>query len=269
VKISALYRYPIKSLGGEQLDAAQITPRGIAGDRRWMFVDRSGKFISRRTHPQLARFTARLYGEAGLELVYHHTGDVILRTPSARPTQGTRLPVTIFDDSVPALEVSFPRPLLEGMGIPSARLVYMDEESRRPVDPRYAGDDEVVSFADGYPYLVLGEATIAELAERMQQTITAERFRPNIVVAGAAAGAEDDWQSVQLGEAVFRLVKPCSRCIMVDQDPHTGTRDRAVLGELSRYRKVNHKLLFGMNALADKTAGTLNVGDPVTVLRPA
>jgi uncharacterized protein YcbX len=110
---------------------------------------------------------------------------------------------------------------------------------------------------------------VADLSERMGRWVATERFRPNIVIEGADAGAEDGWNTIEVGGHAFRMVKACARCIMVDQNPQTGKRDLAVLGALSRYRKRDGKLVFGMNAISEVASGQINVGDTVTVLPPA
>jgi uncharacterized protein YcbX len=145
----------------------------------------------------------------------------------------------------------------------------MGARDHRPVDPRYGQSGDEVSFADGYPYLILGRATVTQLADRLGTTVNEQRFRPSIVVSGADAGAEDNWDTVQIGGHTLSLVKPCARCIVVDQDPYSGMRNLTVLRELGRYRRSENKLLFGVNALLRSPPGLLAVGDEVSVLPPA
>lgn len=270
--ISALYRYPVKSLGGQSFDALALKERGFEDDRRWMFVEPSnGLFISCRAVPKMLQIRAEVHQD-DLHFIRIADGETVAVIEDARRQNGSsailvkRKRVTVWDDSLSAKQVEdacLPT-LTETLGIPGAQLVYMDEAAQRPVDPRYAKPSEEVSFADGYPYLVVNEASNRDLAKRMNlDHLDIRRFRPNIVVDGAAAWAEDDWQSLSIGEATFRLPKPCARCIMVSRAPETGERSQNVLGALAEFRKQGNKVLFGMNALCDTPELVLQVGEAV------
>ena len=266
IRVAALYRYPIKSLGGESLTEAVVAERGFTDDRRWMLVDGEGKFISQRQHHRLARFGARLLGRDTLEVYAYGSEQAPLRIPGARPTGEPDVEVTVWDDTFIAKSVAAPG-LGEYVGLPEAKLVYMDETVQRPVDSRYAQGAETVSFADGYPYLITTVASAQALAERLGQPVEMLRFRPNIVLDGTAPFAEDDWSQIRIGDQAFYLPKPCARCVMVTLQPETGEKDLMVLSELARFRRQGNKTLFGMNALASPPmTATLRVGDGVEVL---
>ncbi|WP_116105755.1 MOSC domain-containing protein [Lewinella sp. IMCC34191] len=262
--VSALYRYPVKSLGGERLTEIMAAERGFKDDRRWMLVDTIGQFISQRKHPHLTKLSASLAGERGLRI--HHSDDPStgLTLSDARPAGAGDVTVTVWDDTFSACLVSAPG-LSDLVGIPDVRLVYMNDRVSRPVDPRYAAGEEV-SFADGYPYLITTTASFRSLSERLGQEVDVLRFRPNIVIDTSEAFAEDRWSRIRIGQLRFRLPKPCARCIMVTVNPGEGGKDLTVLSTLAAYRKQGNKTYFGMNAILEDGPGFLRVNDPVEVL---
>lgn len=267
MKLSALYRFPVKSLGGQSV--VELTPegRGFKDDRRWMFTEPNGLFISRRATPSMAEFAAEVYGDE-LRFVRVATGEVVGAVAGARAgTKGKQ--VTVWDDTFTATHIDRREvaAIAELIGIPGAQLVYMDAGDERPIDPRYARAQETVSFADGYPYLVTNTASLADLASRVgDPDLDIRRFRPNLVVEHTEPFAEDNWKALRIGNHRFRLPKPCARCIMITQDPDTGERNPRIMGELVRYRKVVNKIMFGMNACWEGGEGNLRVGDPVEVI---
>ncbi len=265
-RVHALYRYPVKSLGGEALSEAYPGGRGLTDDRRWMLVDAGGRFISQRNYPPLAKFRAELVGEDGLRILRIADEAVIADVPHARPATAPTTPVTVWDDTFYASLVSTDEELGRRLGVPGARLVYMNAQSSRPVDARYARAGETVSFADGYPYLIATTGSLTDLSARHGDALDVRRFRPNIVVETDRPFAEDAWESLKIGEHRFTVPKPCARCIMITHAPETGERDLSVLAHLASYRKRENKVLFGVNALWSGGSGLLKVGDPVRLL---
>jgi uncharacterized protein YcbX len=130
------------------------------------------------------------------------------------------------------------------------------------VNPERARPGDVVSFADGYPFLVISEASLSDLNSRLETPLVMERFRPNIVVSGVPAYAEDTFRHVRFGEVGFRAVKRCDRCSVTTIDPETGARGKEPLRTLATYRREDGKVWFGMNLIHD-AEGTLSVGDLV------
>ena len=263
MRVTALYRYPVKSLGGESVTSLEVAARGFTDDRRWMLVDPDGTFISQRTHHHLATYSASVSGSD--DLVIADGAGRKLTVSGARAVTGPSTTVTVWDDVVTAREVGAPD-LGTFLQLPAARLVYMAPDSVRPIDPRYAEEGETVSFADGYPYLITTEASLRELEHRVGYGLGMLRFRPNLVVDGTDAFAEDDWKRLRIGDTTFRLPKPCARCIMVTLEPGSGGKDLAVLSTLASFRRVGNKTLFGMNAIADTAGARVAVGDAVEVL---
>lgn len=268
MKIAALYRYPVKSLGGQSVSELRPEGRGFEYDRRWMFTEPSGLFISRRATPKMAEFAAEVHGE---NLHFVRVTDGALVGAVAGATKGSRsVEVTVWDDRFAATLIDRPEvaAIAEAVGLPGAQLVYMGDDDVRPVDQRYARPGQTVSFADGFPYLITNTASLDDLSGRVGEgPLDVRRFRPNIVVGHDVAYAEDDWAGLEIGTHRFRLPKPCARCIMITQHPDTGERTPRIMGELAHYRRRGNKVVFGMNACWEGGAGGIRVGDSVEVKR--
>lgn len=266
MEVKALYRYPVKSLGGQSVAALTPAARGFVDDRRWCFVDRRGNFMGQRRYAHLAHFRAAVDGDV---LSFYRTEDGTKVGEVAGARTGTfGEAVTVWEDTFPALRVESPAlpALTETLGLAGARLFYMDPTVHRPLDPRYARPGEEVSFADGYPYLITTTASLADLGRRVGQDLDERRFRPNIIVATDLPFSEDAWTALRVGHHRFRTPKPCARCIMITNDPDTGQRNPRVLAELAAYRRQGRKVLFGMNACWEGGEGDVRVGDEVVML---
>lgn len=178
--------------------------------------------------------------------------------------------VQVWDDQLQALDCGDVASVWfsEKLNMP-VRLVQLPEETIRPVDPHFAAPGTPVSLADGYPFLVVGTASVEELSLRIGNPVSALRFRPNLIVHTQVPFEEDSWTRVLLGDSEFRLVKPCARCPVVDLDPETGNSGKEVLKSLATFRKIEHKVLFGMNALWEtSTHPMVEVNSPVHILNP-
>lgn len=255
--IGALWLHPLKA--GAALSVTEVTlgPRGLVGDRELMVVDLRGEFLTQREHPELARVVVRPLGDARFEL---HLGAGLSVSPSGPPT-----PVTVWGDRVMANDCGdAAAELLSATLGRSVRLVGIGPTFDRPVDPSYAGPDDRVSFADGFPVLVTTSASIAAAGALGVPSVDARRFRPNVVIAGAEPFAEDGWRSLGTADVELELVKPCSRCQVLDVDPDTGQRAPGLLAAITPGRRRGNKVLFGQNALV-RRCGALRVGDPVSV----
>ncbi|RCR66542.1 MOSC domain-containing protein [Larkinella punicea] len=262
--------YPIKSLGGISLSEAVVEPKGFRYDRRWMLVKPDGTFLTQRENTVMALVEVELT-DRHLRVYHRHRPDDVLEIPLGKTTQESLMAYVWDRQAIDSLVVSpeadawFSR--LLGF---SCRLVYMPDDSLRPVDPKYAQPDDVVSFADGFPYLVISTNSLDELNRRVEQPLEMVRFRPNLVVEGVLPHDEDTWYHFKIGELTFYGVKPCARCVLTTIDPVSGQKGKEPLKTLATYRKLDSKILFGQNVLAE-TTGLLRVGDPVTILeqRPA
>lgn len=274
--LSHLYIYPIKSLGGISVSEAVVEEKGFRHDRRFMLVTPSGDFMTQRTNHHMALIDVAIDSDQTLRVWHRNRPDNVLVLPLAISpnTSGETLSVSIWDDeNVPATLVSSEadRWFSEALGKP-CRLVFMPHSTRRAVDATYdrpdaQGRPSAVSFADGYPYLLIGQASLNDLNHRLPQPIEMLRFRPNIVVSGSLPYDEDTWQQFRIGDINFHGVKPCGRCVLTTIDPATGQKGREPLYTLSQYRQWKHKILFGQNVLADAGANDLlRVGQPVEII---
>ena len=198
--------------------------------------------------------------------VYHrHRPDDVLEI-GLEAESAERMDVTVWDDTVSAATVSAEADqwFSRVMGFP-CQLVRMPEATRRPVDSKYAQLDDVVSFADAYPCLLVGEESLGELNRRLPEPLDMIRFRPNLIVEGTLPYEEDTWYQFRIGGHHFYGVKPCARCVLTTIDPQTGQKGKEPLRTLATYRSLNNKIYFGQNAIP-ASLGTLRVGQPVEVV---
>ncbi|MCL6691988.1 MOSC domain-containing protein [Pseudomonas sp. R3.Fl] len=267
ITLSALYRYPLKSGQFEPLERIGLDALGLQGDRRWMVVEASnGRFLTQRLLPQLGRIEARWQdGGQALRLRAPGMEDLLVAVPGV---DDALRGVTIWRDSlqVPDAGDAAADWLSRFLGRP-CRLVEIPEQRARQVDTAYAEPGEKVHFADGFPLLLMSQASVDDLAARVGQPLEMLRFRPNLVLEGSAPYAEDGWKRIRIGEVEFRVAKPCGRCILTTIDPHTGERDpnREPLATLLKYRQVDGEALLGQNLLP-LGRGELRVGMPVEIL---
>jgi uncharacterized protein YcbX len=256
----------LKSGAGEMLQRAAVDALGLAGDRRWMLVDTaSGRFLTQRL---LQRMTALQARWQGADLLLQAPGMPALLVPL--PDAGAALrTVRVWDDSLQVPDAGDAAAAwLSSFLQRDCRLVQVPAQRARQVDPHYARPGERVGFADGFPLLLIGQASLDDLAARVGRPLEMLRFRPNLVVAGAEPYAEDGWQRIRIGQLELRLVKGCSRCIMTTLDPLSGERsaDREPLRTLEGYRQRDGQVYFGQNLIAEG-CGELQVGMPVEVLQ--
>ena len=266
LRLSALYRFPLKSGKGEALNQVSLDKLGLDGDRRWMLVDESsGRFLTQRAVAQMSQLSALWNARGGLTLSApgHPTIDVALPANDAE-LRG----VTIWRDTlrVPDAGDEAAAWVSGFIGKPT-RLVQIPLDRARTTQAGYGKDDDQVAFADGFPLLLIGQASLEDLSHKVGRPLEMLRFRPNLVIEGVEAFAEDNWKRIRIGEVEFRVVKPCSRCILTTIDPQTGVRsdDREPFATLQKYRAREEGAMFGQNLVNDGN-GQLEVGMPVTVL---
>ncbi|MCC5936239.1 MAG: MOSC domain-containing protein [Lunatimonas sp.] len=261
MKLQDIYIYPIKSLGGIRLDSAVLEERGLQHDRRWMLVDAQGRFLSQRSHPHMALLEVSLRPE-GLRVIHKMDVSQSHLVPFV-PETDRMIPVTIWDDQVAGQVVSETagKWFSERLEMP-CELVMMPEKVRRKVDSTYAENGETVSYADAMPFLLIGQASLDELNGRLKTPVPMNRFRPNLVFSGGTPYVEDGWTSIRIGNALFKITKPCARCVLTTVDQDTGKKGKEPLRTLSTYRKFAEKVLFGQNMLLIE-GSTLHIGDPL------
>ncbi|TWI98176.1 hypothetical protein JN11_03255 [Mucilaginibacter frigoritolerans] len=263
LKVSGLYIYPIKSLPGISLQQARVTPKGFEHDRRWMLVDENNMFMSQREIPELTQL-AVVIEESGLRITHKLSGDSIL-VPFNYPATNPTAQVTIWDDVCTAQFISdeVDEWFSKAIGI-KCRLVYMPDDSMRIVDQLYAIEESITSFSDGYPFLLIGQASLNELNSRLAEPLPMDRFRPNIVFTDGEPFEEDLMGHFTIGDISFYGVKLCARCVMTTIDQEKGCKGKEPLKTLASYRLKNNKILFGQN-LVHKGNGVVAINDQLTV----
>lgn len=270
-RVTRLVVYPVKGCAGQPGEAVEVGPRGLAWDRRWMLVDEAGGFLSQRQAPIMATIRAIVVGD---ELRLSHAGGSAaggVVVPVAPPPAAPRVRVRIWRSEVEAVCLPEAGRWLSDILGRRCELVFMPEETRRPVDPRFAGAEDIVGFADGYPVLLVGEASLADLNARLGEgaAVPMERFRPNVVVSTAEPFVEDGWGELEIGGARLAGAKACERCAVPTVDQQSGERcGPEPIRRLATYRRLGAGggggVFFGQNLLV-RRAGRIAVGEPVTV----
>ena len=284
--ISEINIYPIKSLKGISVEAATVEERGLQYDRRWMLTDAEGKFLTQREVPQMATLSVWFEEDGvGLGVAADRFGEVFV---PFEPDTGERQQVTIWQSTCAG--VIYGAALNEWFSdvlATNCQLVYMPDDSRRNVRQMFNKNDDIVSFADGYPLMALSEATLEDLNRRLLETdksvrtpLPMNRFRPNIVISGSKSFAEDDWQRISIGDAIFRTTKPCERCAITTVDQSNGEfTGKEPLKTLASYRMARdvmperieslgineNAVIFGQNLIAESPGKTITKGDEIEV----
>jgi uncharacterized protein YcbX len=267
--LTRITRYPIKSCRGQALDTAVVEPWGLAGDRRWMLVDERNQAVTAREYPQLVLVTPQFTSDG-----------LLVRAPDLDelkvciPMGAALCDVDVFSSMLTAAPASDHAHVWFStvVGQP-VRLMYLDDPTQRRPNPAYSRAQDRVSFADGYPLLLATAESLAALNELIAAGPRAEegpvsmtRFRPNLVVSGAAAWAEDRWRQLRIGAARFRVAKGCDRCVLTTVDPETAATGREPLATLVRHRRWDGKSWFAINLIPDCLGATVQVGDPVEIV---
>ncbi len=269
VSLLSVHLHPLKAARALDVPEAVVEPWGLAGDRRWMLVDGAGRQLTQRDEPRLALLDVRRNDDGGL--VLNGPGHAPCHVPVPA---GESVVAELFRDKVEVVPAagSASAWCAAYLGRP-ARLVHLGAPATaRPVDPAYARPGETVSLADGYPLLLTSvssldalNALIAAEGPSGEGPVPMGRFRPNLVVSGSAPWAEDGWARVRVGEVLFRVAKPCGRCVVTTVDQATAVRGKEPLRTLARHRRRGGKAMFGMN-LVPESAGSVRVGDRLTVV---
>jgi uncharacterized protein len=261
--LSSIHIYPFKSAAGTRMSSVTLDRLGPELDRRWMLIESTGAFVSQRTQPRMALIDAVVDGDT---LMLHAPGMESLQLP-LRMEKGSLVDVVVWGSSFHALAgpAEGSKWASQYLGI-KCRLVYMPSHFNRKVEPGFAPANSQVGFADGYPLLLIGEASLEDLNSRLVEPVSMSRFRPNLVVRGCLPYAEDGWRRIQIGEVSFRIVKPCGRCSMTTVDPKSGEfNGKEPLKTLATYRRWEGEAVFGQN-LVHENLGTLHVGQRIKIL---
>ncbi len=271
--LSGLFIYPVKSLRGCAAETLEIDHLGLRGDRRFMVVDETGRFLTQRTLPTMALIETAL-SPAALVLSHSHHGSITVSCLSDASTQPATVSVwsssgliaeDCGEDTAAWLSAALGRP---------CRLVRAGASFHRPINtPPPARPDDVVSFADAYPFLAIGESSLSELNDRLvargEEPVPMNRFRPNLVFAGTPPFAEDHGSRFRIGNVIFRSAGPCARCIVTTTDQDTAERSPEPLRTLATYRRDprdSTQINFGQNLVHETKSGSLRLGDRVEII---
>jgi len=265
--LSALYRYALKSCKAQALQQATFDELGLAGDRRWMLVDESnGRFYTQRALPQMSQLSVLWNEQGGVTLSAPGSAELDVALPEN--VEDNLRGITVWRDTlrVPDAGDEAARWVSAFIGKPT-RLVHIPKERARWLPSGFGTIEDRVGFADGFPLLLIGQGSLNDLSTRIGRPQEMLRFRPNLVVEGAEAFAEDGWKRIRIGAMEFRLLGACSRCILTTLDPTTGARseDREPLSTLKTYREKEGNIWFGQNMVNDG-AGFVELGMEVEVL---
>jgi len=243
LQVSQLFIYPIKSLGGIAKQQVEITSTGFKYDRRWMLVDEQNIFLTQRAHPLMALLqTAET--ETGIAVTDKQDTSQSILIPFENTTQ-TKTKVIVWDDICDALEVNTTlNEWFSDMLHFNCKLVYMPDDTKRLVDKRYAANDEITSFSDGYPILMIGQLSLDNLNQKLVEALPINRFRPNIVFTGGHAHIEDEIAAFEINSINFLGVKPCARCMITTINQQTAEAGKEPLRTLAGYRMKDNKIYF-------------------------
>lgn len=262
-RVIQLVIYPVKGLAGQPCETVQVLDRGFAWDRRWMLVGEGHTFLSQRQLPRMAMIQARIVGD---ELVLTHSNSQSkIAVPIQQPDRAPRTQVTIWKDQVEAVCVPDAGQWLSEIFDYACTLVFMPDTTRRQVNPAFARPGEIVSFADAYPILLVGGASISDLNARLSQPVPVDRFRPNIVVSTQEPFEEDSWGELEIGSALLRGAKASDRCSVPTIDQRTGERTGPEpIRTLSGFRRFGNGVFLGQN-LTVRRPGRITVNDRVRI----
>jgi len=259
--VSELAIYPVKSLGQITLTTSTLETFGLQHDRRWMVIDTNQHMLTQRQQSRMCLIQVTL-ATNGILLTAPGITDLEVRQPDSIDKRQ----VTVWKDTCTAYDAGDAAAswLSKFLNVP-CRLVYFPDDEFRAVDPNYAKAGDKTAFSDGFPILLTSIASLDDLNNKIGVPLSMQRFRPNIVVSGNTAYAEDNWKRIKIGDITMRVVKPCSRCIIPSIDPQTADRGEQPTRALVQYRKKGNKVFFGQNVITDK-AGIISVGMPIEIL---
>jgi uncharacterized protein len=264
LKVSQLFIYPVKSLGGIALNQAMVTDRGFQYDRRWMLIDENRQFFSQRDIPEMALMRLQIEKDGiGVNFSVKNSSFTIPFDPCTNEFAE----VFIWEDTCRAQFVSnLADQWFSEMLEKKCRLVYMPEGTGRITDQHYAPAGSITSFADAYPFLLIGQSSLDDLNSRLKEALPVNRFRPNIVFTGGEPFQEDAMHTFAIGHITFHGVKLCARCLIITIDQATARQGKEPLKTLAGYRSKNNKILFGQN-LVHEGLGEIRIGDQLQVLK--
>ncbi len=259
--ISGLSVYPVKSCREVKLNSALVESFGLNNDRRWMVVDERGVMLTQRKIAKMCLIQVELTN-SGLILKTRSMDNLIVINPVVKK----KVTVKVWNDECQAYDAGDEAAKWLSLALSvTCRLVYFPDDEFRQVDLTYANKGDKTAFSDGFPLLLISQASLDDLNSRLSTPVTMNRFRPNIVVSGCQPFAEDKWKKIRIGDIIFCIVKPCSRCVIPSINIETAEREEEPIKTLMAYRKLDRKIFFGQNVIADGL-GKIEVGMPVEII---
>ena len=262
--VSALFIYPVKSLRGVAVDAAPIRKGRLVGDREYLLLNSHGEFMDQRHFPQMARVEASLTSD-GLRLRSDGFRDLDVRSHANGGADPSTIQVPLFRRTVPLRRVSAEadRWLSDVLQERCSLMAFAPDEPASNV-PSFEVHS---SLHDATTFHLTSEESLADLNARAGMSLPMNRFRPNLVVRGASAYAEDGWKTVAIGDTVLRWIKACARCVTTTTDQLTGERtSREPLTTLSTYRRHLFSVVFGHYLMPERWGTEMRVGDSVRIV---
>jgi uncharacterized protein len=271
LRVSGIFIYPVKSCRGLALASAEVDELGVAGDRRFLVVDETGKFLTQRTNARMALIATALDAD---RLTLSAAGQGSVSVPRAFDPAAPLRAVTVWKHSGLQAEdcgAEAAQWLSDFLGAKLA-LVRIGPAFERNVLKKAGRPGDRFAFADGSPVLVCGEASLADLNDRIVarggEPVPMDRFRPNVVIGGGTPFAEDAWPSVRIGDVVLRAAGKSDRCIVTTTDQLTGERGKEPLRTLATFRRDPvdpASVYFGANFINESKCGALRVGEEAVV----
>lgn len=245
--LSQINIYPVKSLDGFSTRSAIVEKRGLQYDRRWMITDSQGVFMTQRDTPRMAFLRATI-NDNYLKITEKQNEENYIKI--LIDTESESHKAEVWGEQMQVAHVSTEANIwLSHFLGESCHLVKMPEATERRVDERFNTGEDIVSFADGYPFLLLGDASMKDLNARLKTPVSSRRFRANLLFTGGIAFEEDNYRDFKVGDVDFISVKPCARCVLVTRHPDSGRKDKEPLHTLATYRQRGNKIIFGQNVL--------------------
>ncbi|WP_457207069.1 MOSC domain-containing protein [Nocardioides sp. P5_C9_2] len=277
MQITSMAVHPVKSTAIRPVTTVAVLPRGLEDDRSWVVVDADGVIVTAREQHGLFAITADTPRtdptlDRALRLRATDLPDLVLDHPC-----GDLVRVRLFSQELQGVPAGGDADawVRQALGRDDVRLVWCDDPTRRRLNPAFSAPGDHTAYADGYPVTIASEASLRRLndwilegalarGEEPPAPLPMERFRPNLVVDGDEAFAEDSWTGVTIGAVRFRVAKPTDRCVMTTIDAGSLTTGKEPIRTLARHRLVDHKTLFAVS-LVPESPGTIAVGDEVSV----
>lgn len=259
--VSSLSVYPVKSCREVGMTRSHVEAFGLSNDRRWMVVDEKGVMLTQRKIAKMCLIQPEIKEDG---LVLNTSGIECLYVEKPLANKITK--VKIWTDYCQVYDAGDKAASwLSYVLSTKCRLVYFPDDEFRQVDINYANKGDKTAFSDGFPLLLISQGSLDDLNQRLSVPVTMSRFRPNIVVNGCQPFAEDSWRKIRIGEIDYRVVKPCSRCVIPTINIETAEREKEPIKTLGSYRKRDNKIFFGQNVIADEN-GKIEVGMSVEIL---